>query len=32
MEFVGDKFKEEKVFELNEEVLGVVLYKDFKWY
>ncbi|XP_030663685.1 mitochondrial import inner membrane translocase subunit TIM44 isoform X2 [Nomascus leucogenys] len=31
-EFAGDKFKEEKVFEPNEEALGVVLHKDSKWY
>ncbi|KAF3829506.1 hypothetical protein GH733_003770 [Mirounga leonina] len=31
-EFAGEKFKEEKVFEPNEEALGVVLHKDSKWY
>uniref|UniRef100_A0A2R9CNC2 Mitochondrial import inner membrane translocase subunit TIM44 n=1 Tax=Pan paniscus TaxID=9597 RepID=A0A2R9CNC2_PANPA len=31
-EFAGDTFKEEKVFEPNEEALGVVLHKDSKWY
>ncbi|XP_057566150.1 mitochondrial import inner membrane translocase subunit TIM44 isoform X2 [Hippopotamus amphibius kiboko] len=31
-EFAGEKFKEEKVFEANEEALGVVLHKDSKWY
>ncbi|XP_060001308.1 mitochondrial import inner membrane translocase subunit TIM44 isoform X1 [Lagenorhynchus albirostris] len=31
-EFSGEKFKEEKVFEANEEALGVVLHKDSKWY
>uniref|UniRef100_A0A9L0RWT6 Translocase of inner mitochondrial membrane 44 n=1 Tax=Equus caballus TaxID=9796 RepID=A0A9L0RWT6_HORSE len=31
-EFAGEKFKEEKVFEPNEEALGVVLHKDSKWH
>ncbi|XP_031194801.1 mitochondrial import inner membrane translocase subunit TIM44 isoform X1 [Mastomys coucha] len=31
-EFAGAKFKESKVFEANEEALGVVLHKDSKWY
>ncbi|XP_042784168.1 mitochondrial import inner membrane translocase subunit TIM44 isoform X1 [Panthera leo] len=31
-EFAGEKLKEEKVFEPNEEALGVVLHKDSKWY
>ncbi|XP_006101941.1 mitochondrial import inner membrane translocase subunit TIM44 isoform X1 [Myotis lucifugus] len=31
-EFAGEKFKEEKVFEPNEDALGVVLHKDSKWY
>ncbi|XP_074240801.1 mitochondrial import inner membrane translocase subunit TIM44 isoform X3 [Saimiri boliviensis] len=31
-EFAGEKFKEEKVFEPNEEALGVVLHKDSRWY
>ncbi|XP_058137885.1 mitochondrial import inner membrane translocase subunit TIM44 [Dasypus novemcinctus] len=31
-EFAGEKIKEEKVFEPNEEALGVVLHKDSKWY
>ena len=31
-EFDGEKFKEEKMLEGNEEVLGVVLHKDSKWY
>ncbi|XP_076977635.1 mitochondrial import inner membrane translocase subunit TIM44 isoform X3 [Tamandua tetradactyla] len=31
-EFAGEKVKEEKVFEPNEEALGVVLHKDSKWY
>ncbi|EPY76813.1 translocase of inner mitochondrial membrane 44-like protein [Camelus ferus] len=31
-EFAGEKLKEEKVFEANEEALGVVLHKDSKWY
>ena len=31
-EFAGQKFKEEKVFEPNEEALGVMLHKDSKWY
>ncbi|KAB0381402.1 hypothetical protein FD755_009186 [Muntiacus reevesi] len=31
-EFAGEKVKEEKVFEANEEALGVVLHKDSKWY
>ncbi|EHB04240.1 Mitochondrial import inner membrane translocase subunit TIM44 [Heterocephalus glaber] len=31
-EFEGEKFQEEKVFEPNEEALGVVLHKDSKWY
>lgn len=31
-EFDGEKFKEEKMFEGNEEVLGVMLHKDSKWY
>ncbi|KAF0873074.1 TIM44 translocase, partial [Crocuta crocuta] len=31
-EFAGEKFKEEKVFEPNEEAVGVVLHKDSRWY
>lgn len=31
-EFAGAKLKESKVFEANEEALGVVLHKDSKWY
>ncbi|XP_060039977.1 mitochondrial import inner membrane translocase subunit TIM44 isoform X2 [Erinaceus europaeus] len=31
-EFAGEKLKEEKVFEPNEEALGMVLHKDSKWY
>ncbi|XP_072261160.1 mitochondrial import inner membrane translocase subunit TIM44 [Pyxicephalus adspersus] len=31
-EFSGDKSEEEKVFEANEEALGVVLHKDSKWH
>ncbi|XP_016058975.1 PREDICTED: mitochondrial import inner membrane translocase subunit TIM44 isoform X3 [Miniopterus natalensis] len=31
-EFAGEKLKEEKVFEPNEDALGVVLHKDSKWY
>ncbi|KAK2489674.1 hypothetical protein MC885_009838 [Smutsia gigantea] len=31
-EFSGEKSKQEKVFEPNEEALGVVLHKDSKWY
>uniref|UniRef100_A0A6I8NT76 Mitochondrial import inner membrane translocase subunit TIM44 n=1 Tax=Ornithorhynchus anatinus TaxID=9258 RepID=A0A6I8NT76_ORNAN len=31
-EFAGEKIKEEKVFEPNEEAMGVVLHKDSKWY
>ncbi|XP_006970208.2 mitochondrial import inner membrane translocase subunit TIM44 [Peromyscus maniculatus bairdii] len=31
-EFAGAKLKENKVFEANEEALGVVLHKDSKWY
>ncbi|XP_003461438.1 mitochondrial import inner membrane translocase subunit TIM44 [Cavia porcellus] len=31
-EFVGEKLREEKVFEANEEALGVVLHKDSRWY
>ncbi|XP_038628592.1 mitochondrial import inner membrane translocase subunit TIM44 [Tachyglossus aculeatus] len=31
-EFAGEKIKEEKIFEPNEEAMGVVLHKDSKWY
>ncbi|XP_016287762.2 mitochondrial import inner membrane translocase subunit TIM44 isoform X2 [Monodelphis domestica] len=31
-EFAGEKIKEDKVFEPNEEAMGVVLHKDSKWY
>ncbi|XP_041533987.1 mitochondrial import inner membrane translocase subunit TIM44 [Chionomys nivalis] len=31
-EFAGAKFKEDKVFQANEEALGLVLHKDSKWY
>ncbi|XP_063771229.1 mitochondrial import inner membrane translocase subunit TIM44 isoform X2 [Pseudophryne corroboree] len=31
-EYSGDKTKEEKVFEANEEAMGVVLHKDSKWH
>ncbi|XP_054835313.1 mitochondrial import inner membrane translocase subunit TIM44 [Eublepharis macularius] len=30
-EFSGDRIKEERVFEANEEAMGVVLHKDSKW-
>uniref|UniRef100_A0A8C5M0Y2 Mitochondrial import inner membrane translocase subunit TIM44 n=1 Tax=Leptobrachium leishanense TaxID=445787 RepID=A0A8C5M0Y2_9ANUR len=31
-EFSGDRTKEDKTFEANEEAMGVVLHKDSKWY
>ncbi|XP_053558990.1 mitochondrial import inner membrane translocase subunit TIM44 [Bombina bombina] len=31
-EYSGDGSKEEKIFEANEEAMGVVLHKDSKWY
>eukprot|EP00079_Xenopus_tropicalis_P020544 XP_012811621.1 PREDICTED: mitochondrial import inner membrane translocase subunit TIM44 isoform X1 [Xenopus tropicalis] len=31
-EFSGDRTKEEKIFEANEEAMGMVLHKDSKWY
>ncbi|XP_075058662.1 mitochondrial import inner membrane translocase subunit TIM44 [Mixophyes fleayi] len=31
-EYSGDKTKEEKIFEANEEAVGVVLHKDSKWH
>ncbi|XP_040846203.1 mitochondrial import inner membrane translocase subunit TIM44 isoform X1 [Ochotona curzoniae] len=31
-EFAGEKLKESRVFQANEEALGVVLHKDSKWY
>uniref|UniRef100_A0A4X2MEI7 Mitochondrial import inner membrane translocase subunit TIM44 n=1 Tax=Vombatus ursinus TaxID=29139 RepID=A0A4X2MEI7_VOMUR len=31
-ELSGEKIKEDKVFEPNEEAMGVVLHKDSKWY
>ncbi|KAK4808121.1 hypothetical protein QYF61_025462 [Mycteria americana] len=31
-EFSGERIKEERIFEANEEAMGVVLHKDSKWY
>nr|XP_060642134.1 mitochondrial import inner membrane translocase subunit TIM44 isoform X2 [Anolis sagrei ordinatus] len=31
-EFAGQRLKEERIFEANEEALGVVLHKDSKWH
>ncbi|XP_066492700.1 mitochondrial import inner membrane translocase subunit TIM44 [Tiliqua scincoides] len=31
-EFAGEQLKEERIFEANEEAMGVVLHKDSKWY
>nr|XP_009681813.1 PREDICTED: mitochondrial import inner membrane translocase subunit TIM44 [Struthio camelus australis] len=31
-EFSGERMKEERIFEANEEAMGVVLHKDSKWY
>ncbi|CAH2292784.1 Mitochondrial import inner membrane translocase subunit TIM44 [Pelobates cultripes] len=31
-EFSGDRTKEDKIFEANEEAMGVVLHKDSKWF
>ncbi|XP_020636513.3 mitochondrial import inner membrane translocase subunit TIM44 isoform X2 [Pogona vitticeps] len=31
-EFAGERLKEEKIFEANEEAMGVVIHKDSKWY
>ncbi|XP_044275014.1 mitochondrial import inner membrane translocase subunit TIM44 isoform X2 [Varanus komodoensis] len=31
-EFAGEQMKEERIFEANEEAMGVVLHKDSKWH
>ncbi|XP_063002962.1 mitochondrial import inner membrane translocase subunit TIM44 [Elgaria multicarinata webbii] len=31
-EFAGERLKDERIFEANEEAMGVVLHKDSKWY
>ncbi|POI25590.1 hypothetical protein CIB84_010658 [Bambusicola thoracicus] len=31
-EFSGERIKEERIFEANEEVMGMVLHKDSRWY
>ncbi|NWZ45367.1 TIM44 translocase, partial [Brachypodius atriceps] len=31
-EYSGDRIKEQRVFEANEEAMGMVLHKDSKWY